>query len=96
MTKHAATALANVLRFELKQWGLLYMISNQVSSGKLFVYYFLCTVILMALGSSTNDRSHRSLTRSFPEIGNIHISYINIFTGKFNSNTQKEAVVSFV
>ena len=41
---------------------LLYMISNRVSSGKYFVYYFSSTGTFVALGSSTNDRSHNLLT----------------------------------
>jgi NAD(P)-dependent dehydrogenase (short-subunit alcohol dehydrogenase family) len=68
MTKHAATALANVLRFELQQWGVTV---HDVQPGFfrqvvcLFVYYFCCTVIFRVLVSSTDDRSHRPLTVSF-------------------------------
>jgi NAD(P)-dependent dehydrogenase (short-subunit alcohol dehydrogenase family) len=67
ITKHAATALANVLRFELKQWGITV---HDVQPGFfrqvvcLFVHYFLCTGSFVPLGSSTTDRLHNFLTVS--------------------------------
>jgi NAD(P)-dependent dehydrogenase (short-subunit alcohol dehydrogenase family) len=49
MSKHAATALANVLRFELKQWGITVHdiqpgFFRQVVSLLLVMYWYVCGI----------------------------------------------------
>jgi hypothetical protein len=83
---------------------LLYMMSSQVTSGKLFVclfvYYFLYAGSFVPLGWSTNDLSHNLLIVSCWDLNYIcvyiyiilyiyNLSYNNRVNRKYNSNMQR-------